>query len=386
VRVYVVGAGVSKTVGYPLGAELLPEIDRFIRGSGRAYDRFDYIADWRDLNGWIEENSDPLIVETYKGGQLEYLLSILDLASLWREEQLSRSISSALAGRPRSAAGSDAVIEPYQRYRSMLLWALEAYLEYRHGLDVAASTGRDWDVLKEFARKLCPGDVVVTFNYDASLERVLLQQGRWSPRDGYGFDVVFADAGTNGRRLEFGRSRVTILHLHGAVGWYRRRLIRDDYELPAEGGAIPLEAGTPAPLDTQIALGPAFLADLGVPAVDAGLPSAPADEYQILLHPSFIKDYELAGVRGGNRALTKLWRAAADALRAAETVSVIGYSLPAPDSAALTLLLTTCEPEKVTIINRNPYANLRLRTLLSRSMGPPRQFEEWVRSIPDCPP
>jgi len=42
---YVLGAGVSKSVGYPVGTELFDEIDRYVRESGSCRDRFDYRKD-----------------------------------------------------------------------------------------------------------------------------------------------------------------------------------------------------------------------------------------------------------------------------------------------------------------------------------------------------
>jgi len=36
-----------------------------------------------------------------------------------------------------------------------------------------------------------PEHVVITFNYDATLERVLLEQKKWSFSDGYGFELKF---------------------------------------------------------------------------------------------------------------------------------------------------------------------------------------------------
>jgi len=42
---YVLGGGVSKSVGYPVGTELFDEIDKYVRGSGNLTDRFDYRED-----------------------------------------------------------------------------------------------------------------------------------------------------------------------------------------------------------------------------------------------------------------------------------------------------------------------------------------------------
>jgi len=179
----------------------------------------------------------------------------------------------------------------------------------------------------------------------------------------------------------FPKSAVTVLHLHGALGWYKKPALREDYPLPATGGAIPPEALTPAPLYTRVALDPLFLRDLGVKAVDASLPRRPPQESQILLHPSFFKDYEL---EGGSTVFTDLWRQAATVLRLADEILIIGYSLPGADSASLTLLLTNCDRKKVKIVNSNKSANRRLRQLLSTDMlGPALSFQTWLDQTPD---
>ena len=61
----------------------------------------------------------------------------------------------------------------------------------------------------EFADKLVQaGDVIVTFNYDDSLERELKRSGKWDLSDGYGFPFA-----------EPGRSQVLPLKLHGSMNW-----------------------------------------------------------------------------------------------------------------------------------------------------------------------
>jgi hypothetical protein len=61
----------------------------------------------------------------------------------------------------------------------------------------------------EFAAKLVQaGDVIITFNYDDSIERELKRTGKWDASDGYGFP--FAEPGS---------SNVLILKLHGSMNW-----------------------------------------------------------------------------------------------------------------------------------------------------------------------
>jgi hypothetical protein len=40
-------------------------------------------------------------------------------------------------------------------------------------------------------------------------------------------------------RVDLPESKVKVLHLHDAVGWYRRQRIRNGYQLPPEGGPYP---------------------------------------------------------------------------------------------------------------------------------------------------
>ena len=75
---------------------------------------------------------------------------------------------------------------------------------------------------------------------------------------------------------------------------------------------------------------------------------------------------------------------AAEALRAAEGVYIIGYSLPAADRAALTLLLTNSGRTRIQIVNRDTPSNHRLRSLLSSEIfGVPQSFEDWLDTVPD---
>ena len=388
-KVYVLGAGVSKTVGYPLAAELFQEIDRYVQNSGSLWNRFDYKNDWPKVCRRLSKSSNSLIAEAYRRRQLEHLFTILDLVSIVRSDTLLGVLYSNKLG-PKAVAEAESlykrvhrVTRSYQESRQILLWALEAYLQFKHHYDGQQVKAPQWEHLKAFGRKVCPGDVVITFNYDSTIERVLLGQEKWSPQDGYGFQVVFQKSNFDKLPATFGTSPVTILHLHGAVGWYKKPIFREDYPLPSEGGAIPREAFTPAPLSTKVSLDPLFLRDLGIQAVDASLPRRPPQEPQIFLHPSFFKDYEL---EGGSTLFINLWREAARVLRAADEIIIIGYSLPSADSGSLTLFVTNCDRSKVKIVNSNTSANHRLRQLLSKEiLAPPQSFQEWLSKVSDCP-
>lgn len=396
-NVYVVGAGVSRTVGYPLGAELFDEIDKYVRESGNLIDRFDYQKDWPAACRWFEGNKNLLIAEAYRKRQIEHLFTILDLASILNSENLGNIVKqSTVRGKDVAGAESDyqhfaKVTASYRDYRRILLWAVESYFEYRHHCDGDEVKKSSWETLHKLGEKLCPGDTIITFNYDSTLERALMQQAKWSPRNGYGFELVLQESPHKEILVSFPTSMITVLHLHGALGWYRRPIHRSGSALPEESGAIPRSALTPAPLETKVSLSPSFLEDLGISAVDSCLTTQPSQELPMILHPSFFKDYEFRE-DGGSSPFTDLWQKAATALREADKIFVVGYSLPSADSAVLTLLLTNCDPTKVRIINKDWSANYRLHQLLTSVRAPVRlagrpalSVQEWLDTLPGCP-
>jgi hypothetical protein len=401
-KVYVTGAGASKDAGYPLGCELLQEIDSFVRGSGPCVHDFDYLKDWPETCQWLEENDNLLIREAYRTRNLENIFSVLDFADKLRDQALDVYAQHTIKAKPDRQAAEKAEADwkyleakatKHVKTRGILLWALEHYLEQKHGDDQPKSEKEEWDYLRSFGDKLCDGDAVITFNYDSTLERILYKQKKWFPSDGYGFRAVFQKSPSDKEAVPYKDSPIKILHLHGAIGWYRKPTIRDEDVLPPNGGAYPIEARTPAPPETQIALGPLFLERLGISAVDASLPCRPPAEQQIFIHPSFFKSYEWKGSQ--DTALIELWRKAAEFLRIADEIFVIGYSLPEADSAALTLFLTTCSGKCVHIINRDPVTRLRLkricrpspdstRRFTERVWAPEGRFKEWLARTPDC--
>jgi hypothetical protein len=81
----------------------------------------------------------------------------------------------------------------------------------------------------------------------------------------------------------------------------------------------------------------------------------------------------------------KVWRLAAEALRKAEHITIIGYSLPEADDAARTLLLTSCDPGELTVVNKDREAVLRLSRLFKPFTlhEEPKSFEEWLDEVPD---
>jgi hypothetical protein len=390
-KAYVLGAGVSRTVGYPLARELFDDIGAFL-ACGEA-DGADAALgpEWRNVCEWLRNNGDPLLAEAYRTKDLEVVLTVLDLA-LKLELDTLRALAVRQGGiRPASTVFLDRESRPYffstdrhRRARRAILRGLEAFLRSKHDEDLAAFPGTDWQYLRRFAGRLGVGDLVITFNYDATVERALLDRGMWNPEDGYGFRVNFWKSKTDPSPVEWPPSGVTVVHLHGAGGWYAKligylRTTTLDWRPPPPDCE---EFARAAPAE-PVSLDDRFLKGLGIEAHDPWhYRGRDTNEYQLLLYPSFVKDF---GWEGRSAVLVKVWRLAAEALRKAEDITIIGYSLPEADSAARTLLLTNCDPEKLTVVNSDPEAARRLWGLFEpfTSHGEPKSFEQWLDEVPD---
>jgi len=385
-RAYVLGAGASFPI-YPLGAKLFEAIDDHIKRCGPCFNRFDYATDWPKLKEWLEANSNALLRQAYRNGNIEQIFTVLDLA----EGLISDSLTDILFASKKGAAAVKvaeashdslkAEIGEYRQVRSTLLWAMEAFFLNHNDDDFTHFNSQEWNDLRRFGALLEAGDVVITFNYDSTVERVLYDLGKWSPLDGYGTSIILQKNQFDESSVCFPPSAVKVLHLHGAVGWYEKPVFSPSFDPTAgPGGATPRSSLSKAPLETQIALDPLLLEGLGIYHVDASLPSRPTSEQQIMLHPSFLKAYSGGG--RGNRIFSRLWKDALDALKSADKVIIVGYSLPSADSAAWTLLHTGCERGKVDVVNpsrsvlMNQYANLLTIPMVAR----PMKMGEWLDS------
>jgi hypothetical protein len=190
---------------------------------------------------------------------------------------------------------------------------------------------------------------------------VLLEQSKWSPSTGYGQRLTFQKLRNDRTVVPMDDAQIKVIHLHGAVGWYRN---------------------TSRIGEAAFCLDHLVLEGFGVyPAVDAAMPERPPNEQQLLLHPSFLKDYTNSDRESS--VFNEMWRLAGEALRSADKVVIIGYSLPPADSAAWTLLLTNCKGDKTTVVNPSHEVMNRYRQLLrqptpSMSVLPRQSFADWI--------
>ena len=89
-------------------------------------------------------------------------------------------------------------------HKPALVQAMREWFDHIHRSNSAHAYG-------EFASRIVqPGDRVVSFNYDVSLDAKLRESGKWDVGDGYGFAAEGFPRG----------STVKLLKLHGSINWW----------------------------------------------------------------------------------------------------------------------------------------------------------------------
>jgi len=220
----------------------------------------------------------------------------------------------------------------------------------------------------EFAAKVVqPGDVIITFNYDDSLERELRLVGKWDVSHGYGFPLGTDDI----------HSDVLVLKLHGSMNWL----------VSLFGG---ITGGTfissSSALGEQPVIHPADLEYLGYSQF-SGRTYQSGGAFPCLILPGRKKQffYETSGGRELANFWELLWSQAAHAVKHSEKVVLCGYSLLPVDQRARELLLK--KPRKETHVSvicggqsdriASDFREAEFRSVRVFGGG---YFEDWVRA------
>jgi hypothetical protein len=214
-----------------------------------------------------------------------------------------------------------------------------------------------------------PGDVIVTFNYDDSLDRELFRRRVWNVSTGYGFPLGYDE----------GPSEVMLLKLHGSVNWL----------ISLFGGAThgaflvnPVNSMGEAPVIHR--------ADLRFLGYDefAGRTYESGGAPPCLILPGRTKQffYDTSLGREFAEFWASLWFQAQRALQICENVVICGYSLPEADTQARQLLLegirTTTPVEIVSGSDTGRIAEEFRRAGFSRvAESRSTYFSDWVRSL-----
>ena len=206
-----------------------------------------------------------------------------------------------------------------------------------------------------FARCIVqPGDVIISFNYDVSLDRELKLADKWQVGDGYGFPIDGLPDG----------SRVKLLKLHGSANWLAR---------------VPLQESRPLLCRSELSF-------LGYPSeVDPLFPECGVPAVPPMILPGRCKRFYFDTSLGSKWKgfWDRRWRSAELALNESERVVICGYSLPPIDERACQLLLGTTSSARIEVCCGDDTERIAERFRdCSRDAFPAPQglFQDWVDS------
>lgn len=340
-RVFVLGAGASAFAGYPLALDLW----RFIRDSDPAESQA------REAHAAVMKVIEPIVrtnLLPQEDGRpnLENLFTQLDLGHMGIGPEELR-----LGDWPLIRMKIVRLIVENFRWQEWRFQGQIVHARYQSGLEVDRTLALS--VLDAWADTLKPGDTILSFNWDLLHESALWRAGKWHFADGYGFQCRDAPDSTH--------SPVKILKLHGSVNWAQE----SDMDIAAEiENKRDFFEGAADDRNT-------FLKRRG--AWNMG---------RQLIVPSYIKD------PSANRLLVRIWNQAEAALRQADEIIVIGFSLNKADSAARRLFATALDgrsptPRLVVVSPEQPewdmfcYYNLQIKQERIR-----KRFEDWITTRP----
>jgi hypothetical protein len=166
--VYVLGAGASRHVGYPLASQMATELFAWML-------KFPADSMYPNVVEKLLENfgPNPNIEDVITDLQESAIKNLEDRLEYYQLQQCRTQLSYAIG----------------EWFREIHRRPAPCYGAFANGI-------------------VRPGDVIVTFNYDDSLERELRLAGKWDVHRGYGFPV--------GDDVQ---SPILLLKLHGSINW-----------------------------------------------------------------------------------------------------------------------------------------------------------------------
>jgi hypothetical protein len=209
---------------------------------------------------------------------------------------------------------------------------LNAYFSWRNYIDGRPENRSRRDYLHSLFSGLSPGDLIITLNWDTTAERTLAEEGRWSPIDGYGLGRRAARVKSrtgDGPKFFPVRSDVTILKLHGGVGWKRDEYSPDGIYLSEAYllQELPVTYGGEVWLFEENGYDRHFRPD--------EFSKEPLEALDVVLEiPSYLKQPPTG------RDMKRVWSRADLAIRNADEIEVWGYGLPESDGQIRVLLST----------------------------------------------
>lgn len=329
--VYIMGAGASKHVGYPL-----------IFDMGKQW--LDWMAAYPD--GRFQGSVDLLRECFGNEPNVEEVITAIEslIDSLENSEVLEDRLQRTLLGNTRGQLSTGL----REWFRELHLRPATAYAQCADEV-------------------IHPEDVVITFNYDDSLERELRRRGLWDVSQGYGFPLG---------RIEQ-PSPVLVLKLHGSINWLALIF----------GGVIsgPTAIGSNLSIGQHPVIHKADLEFLGytdfsghVYPGGGAFPSLilPGRKKEFFHRTSFGKEWK--------PFFDHLWSQARKALEEAGRIVVCGYGmLPADEQACDMILRNSNREAKVEIVcgsrGKRIADDFRNAGFKDVCFDPVGYFEEWVQ-------
>jgi hypothetical protein len=361
------GAGASRALGYPLTAEILPEILRRLKARTLFPMTDDVVQGLPDEHAAVNSfgfHPDPMAVFQADLSALFPTLidasnppNITDILSLF--DHLIFSGSAAVPGfsRERLArlrllierAIATVVTEPATRSpeQKLLVDRLVAWL------------------LQEAASADGQRITIVTTNYDLAVERpvVAALNGSTNSID-YGFSWRDPYQQVNAEDVVHVRPEkpaVSLFKLHGSINWVRCPQCDHVYVNQVEGPIFQLSYASRAQESTTCSCGYFPFGTL-------------------LVAPSMIRDIR-------DPSLLSIWQAALEAMRLAERWVIVGYSLPAEDLAIRSMFLRASRgrrtPPRVDIfdVGAHPEIEQRYQLILKNVSYDGGGFEKFIKEV-----
>jgi hypothetical protein len=215
------------------------------------------------------------------------------------------------------------------------------------------------------------GDVVVTFNYDVSLDRELRKAGNWEISNGYG-DVFYVEI------PGMPKSGTALLKLHGSTNWI------DSLFGGMRAGTFSQGYGSDS-MGSRPVLLPREFVFLGYQGMTDPKPVGGATRNGSMVLMSRNKRFYVStsiNPRERQSFCSALWGQADAALRNASEVAIIGYSLPEADAEARRLLLETTNKHSLLTVccgrDTNRVGNEFVENGFSQVRTETKRFEDWL--------
>jgi len=272
--------------GYPLASSLL-------RGLSAWLDSCDPSVHW------VPSARNRIIQVREKFGSLNDFEGILRRLEDYELQRVTATQPTISRQEPVDDPGAPAEGFYPQNLRSELISVFREF--FYHNEKLRNEQPNAYDIFA--VRKVGPDSTVITFNYDIALERALARAHKWDVGNGYGFPFL-------PNRIA---SEVTAYKLHGSVNWFKH----------------PINDVPPPVIFTRDLrlLGYEDLSDLRV-----GGNGMAVDNSSTFILPDPRKEFYWKSF------WEPLWDDAAERLRAANEVFVLGYSMPPADDRARRLL------------------------------------------------